>query len=147
MVDTKLFGTYIGMIILECGAFGGSFLYLHSYFKQISWSFAEAAEIDGASDFRIFFDIMLPLAKNGIITFTIIRFLGFWNDYWFPYLFYGEHPTLAVGLASLTNAADTQDAWVILFAAMVVAIIPVIIFYIIFQRKLMSNVTGGGIKE
>ena len=87
MVDINLIGTFIGMIIMECGAFGGGFLYIHSYFKSIPWSFAESAMIDGASDFRIFFRIMMPMAKNGILTFTILRFLGFWNSYWMPHLF------------------------------------------------------------
>ena len=75
MVDTRLMGTFIGMIMMECGAFGGGFLYIHSYFKSIPWSFAESAMMDGASDFKIFYRIMMPMAKNGILTFTILRFL------------------------------------------------------------------------
>ena len=143
MNDTRLMGTYIGMILLNAGAFGGPFLYIHSYFKAIPWSFAESAQMDGASDFRIFWQIMLPLAKNGVLTFTIVRFLGFWNDYWYPSLFYSEHPTIAVGIAGLNNASN---AFPVICAAMVLAVLPALIFYAIFQKQLMSNTIEGGLK-
>ena len=101
--------------------------------------------IDGASDFKIFYKIMIPMAKNGILTFTILRFLGFWNEYWIPYLFYQDHPTLAVGLAKLSHEA-VFGQYPTLFAAMIVSIIPVLIFYAIFQKKLLANTVDGGLK-
>ena len=143
MTDTKLMGTYIGMIVLNAAAFGGPFLYIHSYFKSIPWSFAESAQMDGASDFRLFIDVMLPLAKNGILTFTIIRFLGFWNDYWFPSLFYSNHPTISVGIAGINNASN---AFPVICAAMVLAVIPALVFYAVFQKQLMTNTIEGGLK-
>ncbi len=146
MAGSHLMGTYIGMILLNCGAFGGSFLYLHSYFRGIPWDYAESAQIDGADDFTIFVRIMCPLAKNSIITFTIIRFLGFWNDYWFPSLFYSNHPVLAVGLANLSSEA-ANGFYSEYFAAMIIAVIPVLIFYAIFQKPLMTNTIEGGLKQ
>lgn len=143
MNDLKLSGTYFGMIILNACAFGGAFLYIHSYFKSIPWSFAESAMMDGASDFRVFVQIMLPLARNGVLTFTVIRFLGFWNDYWYPSLFYSNHPTIAVGIAAINN---TANAFPVICAAMVLAVLPVLIFYAIFQKKLMINTIDGGLK-
>lgn len=147
MSDTGLIGTYVGMVIMECGAFGGGFLYIHSYFKSIPWAFAESAMMDGASDFKIFFRIMIPMAKNGILTFTILKFLGCWNSYWIPYLFYQNHPTLAVGLSMLTTEVKSfSGEYTKLFAAMVVSIVPVLIFYAIFQKQLLSNTIDGGLK-
>lgn len=143
MNDLSLMGTYFGMIVLNASAFGGAFLYIHSYFKSIPWSFAESAMIDGAGDFRIFRQIMIPLARNGVLTFTVIRFLGFWNDYWYPSLFYSNHPTLAVGIAGINN---NTNAFPVICAAMVLAIVPVLIFYAIFQKKLMINTIDGGLK-
>ena len=140
----KLDGTYIGMIILNAGAFGGSFLYVHSYFKMVPWSFAESAMMDGASDFRVFVQIMLPLAKNGVITFTILKFLGYWNDYWYPSLFYKNRPTLSVAIAELTNTSSPKIP--LISAAMVLAIVPVLIFYAITQKRLLSNAFDGGLK-
>ena len=146
MANTELIGHFIGMIILECGAFGGGFLYIHSYFKSIPWTFAESAMMDGASDFKIFWRIMIPMAKNGILTFTIMRFLGYWNGYWMPFLFYSNHPTLAVGLSMLSANSLNHGAYTELFAAMIVSIVPVIIFYAIFQKQLLSNTIDGGLK-
>lgn len=134
---------YIGMLIVNTSAFGGPFLYIHSYFKVIPWSFAESAMMDGAGDFRIFAQIMVPLAKNGILTFTLLRFLGYWNDYYFPYIFYGDHPTLAVGIAQLT---DNGNDFQVVCAAMILAIVPVLIFYGIFQKRLLANTVDGGLK-
>lgn len=132
----------LGMLFMV-GAFGGPFLYLHSFFKAVPWSYAESAQLDGASDFRIFVQIMIPLAANGIITFTIMRFLGAWNEYWGNYLYFGDYPTIAVGI-SLLSKESGRDAE--LFAAMIVSIIPVLIFYAVFQKQLMRNTIGGGIK-
>ena len=141
-IDSSYFYNLLGMLFMV-GAFGGPFLYLHSFFKAIPWSYGESAQLDGASDFRIFLQIMVPLAANGILTFTIMRFLGSWNEYWTNYLYFGSYPTLAVGI-SLLSKESGKDAE--LFAAMIVSIIPVLTFYAIFQRQLMRNTIGGGLK-
>jgi raffinose/stachyose/melibiose transport system permease protein/N-acetylglucosamine transport system permease protein len=142
MSDTQLMDTYIGMIFMTCGGFGGYFLYLHSFFKAIPWSYAESAMLDGASDFRIFAQIMMPMVKNGIVAFTIIQFLSHWNEFWTPYMFYESHPTIAVGL----NILDKESVTAKKFAGILIATVPVIIAYIIFQRKIMENSIGGGLK-
>ena len=146
MSDTGLMDSYVGMILLQCGAFGGSFMYLHAYFKGTPWSYAESAMLDGASELRVFFTIMIPLARKSILTFSIIRFLGFWNDYWLPSLFYSEHPTVAVGLSQISAKVANRNEPV-LFAAMIISVVPVLIFYTAFQKQLMGNTIGGGLKE
>lgn len=145
--------TYVGMLLM-CGAFGSAFLYLHSFFKGIPWSFAESAMLDGASDFRIFLQIMLPLAKNGVMVFTIMKFIGYWNDYWATLLYYCDmgskmyrhHWTIAVGISRLEkdNALAANNN--IYFAATLISVIPMLIFYAIFSDKLMGNLNAGGIK-
>ncbi len=138
--------TYLGMLLL-CGGFGGPFLYLHSFFKEIPWSYAESAMIDGASDFRIFVQIMIPLAQNGVLVFTIMKFMGFWNEYWQAFLYYGQYPTLAVGLKEMAELAGQSGfSHSMFFAATIVCIIPVLIIYAIFSDKLMENLGAGGIK-
>ncbi len=136
---------YVGVLFMV-GAFGGPFLYLHSFFKAIPWSYGESAQLDGASDFRIFVQIMLPLASNGVLTFTIMRFLGSWNEYWGAYLYFGRFKTLAVGLEEISTFMTNRKRYTELFAAMVITIIPVFIFYAIFQKQLMRNTIGGGLK-
>lgn len=147
MTSAHLTNTYIGMLCLQSGAFGGCFLYLHAYFKSISWSYAEVAMIDGASDFSVFTRIMVPLAGKAIKTYGIICFLGFWNDYWLPSLFYNEHPTLAVGLTYIQTYATSQANYPLLFAAMITIIVPVLILFACFQKQLLGSVAEGGLKE
>ncbi len=141
----KLRNTYLGMLVM-CGAFGGAFLYLHSFFREVPWSFAESAMIDGASDYRVFLQIMIPLARNGIMVFTIMQFMGFWNEYWKSFLYYGAHPTLAVGLSQLSQRAGQDLSHSVFFAGTILCIIPVLIFYALFSNKLMANLNAGGIK-
>ena len=145
MNELRLRNTYIGMMLM-CGGFGGAFLYLHSFFKALPWSFAESAMIDGASDFRIFLQIMLPLAKSGIMVFTLMRFIGSWNEYWTAFLYYGGHPTLAVGLSQLSSRAGQDIPYGVFFAGTIICIVPILVFYAIFSKKLMQNLIGGGIK-
>ncbi len=147
MSGAHLSNSYIGMLMLQGGAFGGCFLYLHAYFKAIPWSYAESAMIDGASDFKIFTKIMMPLASKALTTYTILCFLGFWNDYWYPSLFYDQHPTLAVGLTHISIAATGTGNYPLLFAAMIVTIIPVLILFALFQKQMLGNISGGGLKE
>ena len=89
---------------------------------------------------------MLPLASNGVLTFTIMRFLGAWNEYWGAYLYFGRFETLAVGLEKIASNLTNKKKYTELFAAMVITIIPVFIFYAIFQKQLMRNTIGGGLK-
>lgn len=147
MSSAHLSNNYIGMLMLQGGAFGGCFLYLHAYFKAIPWSYAESAMIDGASDFQIFTRIMFPLASKAITTYTVLCFLGFWNDYWYPSLFYDQHPTLAVGLTHISVVATGTGNYPLLFAAMIITIIPVLVLFALFQKQMLGNISGGGLKE
>ena len=147
MYGTHLANTYVGMICMQASAFGGCFLYLHAYFKAIPSSYMEVARIDGASEFSIFTRIMVPLASKAIKTYGIICFLGFWNDYYLPSIFYDKHPTLAVGLTHINTAATSTANYPLLFAAMIVIIIPVLIFFAIFQKQLLGSISEGGLKE
>ena len=146
MIDTGLFGTYLGMLLMMSGGFGGHYLYMFAFFKGISWDYAESAKIDGATNWQIFMHIMAPLAMPMVTMVMVLKCLALWNDYWQPYLFYANHPTLAVGLQDLKNKAVQLGEYSKLFAAMVISIIPIIAFYLAFQKKLMSVTIGGGLK-
>ena len=146
MINTGLFGTYLGMLLMMSGGFGGHYLYMFAFFKGISWDYAESAKIDGANNWQVFFHIMVPLAMPMITLVMILKALALWNDYWQPYLFYSNHPTLAVGLQDLKNKAERLGEYSKLFAAMVIGTLPIIAFYLAFQKQLMSVTIGGGLK-
>ncbi len=136
----------IGVLFLYSGCFGFNFIMLYSAFSSISWSYAEAAGMDGASRFGIFFKIMLPMAKGPIIACCILQAITLWNDYSTPYLFMPSHYTLAVGLNELQGEFTGKGNYPMMFASFIVALIPVLILYSCFQKKIIENTNAGGLK-
>lgn len=148
MNDSGLAGKHIGLIIKGAGGFDFSFLLLYSFFKNLSMTYSEAAELDGAGHFQIFYKIMLPLVLPSVTAVGIVSFIGHWNDYFTPYMYLREYPTLAVGIyllsSDITSGADSN--YPALFAIMIISIVPVLIIFGIFQDKIVKNTIAGGIK-
>ena len=138
-------GTVIGCIFIYSGGFGANFLLLYSFFTNLSWTYVEAARIDGANDFIIFFRIILPMAKGPIIAITIIQLIGLWNDYQTPSLYLPNKPTLAVGLQYLFSKMESYS-YPVLFATIIIAIIPIILLFTFFSKTIMENTSVGGLK-
>jgi len=146
MQSLGLVGNPLGLILLSAGPFGISFFLMYGFFKSISWSYAEAAFMDGAGHARVFFTIMFPLAFPAILALSIISFIGGWNDYVGPALYMRNIPTLAVGLRHITVNLRQQMAFPAMFAAMMIALIPVLTLFVIFQKTIMRNTIAGGLK-
>lgn len=146
MVQLKLVDNLLGVLLLYGGPFGSTFLLLYSFFKGISWSYAEAAKIDGAGNFTVFFKIMLPQAKAGIIAVGFMVAIGNWNDYFTPFMYLPSMFTIATGLQDLSINATTTGAYTQMFAAMVVATIPIMIVFAFTQKIIMNNTVAGGLK-
>ncbi len=142
-----LSNSFIGVLIIYSGGFGFNFLLLYSYFKNLSWGYAEAAYVDGAGDFRVFWQIMIPLSRPALVAVGIIQFIGLWNDYQSPYLYWRSSPTLAVGLQMLyTQYKNTAAEYPAIFAAIVLALIPIVTVFCIFSKIIMENTVVGGLK-
>ncbi len=136
---------FIGVLFLYSGCFGFNFILLYSSFVSISDSYIEAASIDGAGRFKTFFKVILPQARGSIIACSVLQALALWNDYSTPYLFLPRgHTTLAVGLNQIQTA--TKGNYPMMFASMLVAIIPVLILYLCFQKKIIESTNAGGLK-
>ncbi|VXB62674.1 carbohydrate ABC transporter permease [Plantibacter sp. T3] len=121
---------------------------LLAYFRTIPVSYEEAATLDGASRFRTMRTVMLPMAMPAISTAILFNFLSYWNDYIISLsLIPGENKTLQVGLLNLFQAQRAAADYGRLYAGMVIVIIPVVILYIIIQKRLLQNVGAGGLKE
>ena len=137
--------TVIGCIFLYSGGFGGNFLLLYSFFTNLSWTYVEAARIDGANDFRIFFRIIIPMAKGPIIAITIIQLIGLWNDYQTPSIYLPNKPTLAVGLQYLFSKMD-NFSYPVIFATIIIAMLPILLLFTFFSKTIMENTSVGGLK-
>lgn len=133
------------LVVAGLGGFGGSFLVYYGFFKSVSWSYAEAAEIDGANAFVIFFKIMLPQALPIMGTYAITGAIANWNAYEPNILYLPSYPTLAYGLfAYKSNAARTN--FPVYYAGLIIAMIPTIVLFSIFSDKIMSSLSVGGLK-
>lgn len=148
MISTHLFNTHLGLVLLYSGGFGFNFILLYGFFKSVSWSYAEAGFVDGASDAQVFMRIMLPQARPGIIAVAIIQGINVWNDYFNPYMFLQDKSkmTLAVGIYNLVQEQSYAADWPKLFAAMIIATVPVLIVYAIFSNTIIENTVAGGLK-
>ena len=126
--------------------FGFNFIVLYGFFKNLSWSYAEAAYIDGASDFQTFIKVMLPQALPAIVSLIILAAIGLWNDYERPLLFLSNMPTLSVGLYEFNLDMKYNGDYPTLFAGLFIPMLPILFIFIVFQSTIMSNTVAGVLK-
>ena len=148
--------SFLGVFIMKCKFTGIYFLVFYAAFKSISWTYAEAAQIDGASHLRVFLEVMLPLVGSTVSAVFVLLFIEYWNDYYVPMIFMPNKPTLSYGLFRIQSSTDQIDLVINgvrqslttprKLAACFMACIPILIVFIIFRDKIMGNVTMGGIK-
>lgn len=146
MQSLGLYNSILGILVLYSGSFGFTFFIMHGYFKNISPTYAEAAFVDGASDFQVFLKIMLPMAKPIMISLAIIYGIGIWNDYITPSIYLRNYPTLALGIRYLTQTMVSQGAYAEMFATMIISIVPILAVFIAFRNTIMENMVAGGLK-
>ncbi len=121
---------------------------LTGFFSTISFEVEEAAAIDGASPNRTFWQIMLPMARPGIITVIILNGVGLWNEFLFAYTFLnsGNKFTLSVGLYKFYETMEYNSNWSSLYAGVVIVILPILIFYIWMSNRIIEGMTAGSSK-
>ena len=141
-----LLNTLPGLIVTYAAfAYPFTVFFLFSFFKSLSNSIAEAAAIDGAGEWRTFFQVMLPMAKPGLATVAILNFVGLWNQFLLPIALNTDPDkyVLTQGMAQFASQAGYSVDFGALFAAVVITVIPVLIVYVIFQRQLQGSVSQG----
>ena len=135
------------MYILKANFLGMYFLVFYGTFRSLSWEYAEAALIDGASHFTVMVKIMLPLVKSTLFAVGLLMFIGFWNDYQTPMLYIPSYPTVSFGVFSFEgNGMAGQNTVPNILAASILLMLPMVIIFIIFKNKFIGNLTVGGIK-
>jgi N-acetylglucosamine transport system permease protein len=148
-------GEFLGLnsllsLALVYAAFSMPFtvFFLTAFFRTQPTSIAEAAIVDGCSHFGLFFRVMLPMARPGLISIGLFNVLGHWNQYVLPVVLMNEpdKKVLAQGLASLAISQGYRGDWTALFAGLVIALVPVLIVYILFQKQVQAGLTAGVLK-
>lgn len=140
-----LYNSYWALLFLYSGGMGSNFILLYSFFKNISWQYAEAGYIDGASEFRVFLQIMMPLALPAVTSIAVLTWIGLWNEYTMPRVLLPSRPTIAVGLYEITTLLESRNRPE-LFAFVSLSLIPIITVFSIFQKTIMTNTVAGGLK-
>ncbi len=137
-----------GIWLMKANFLGMYFLVFHAAFKSVPMAYTEAAKLDGASNFSILFRIMLPLVKNTFLTVMLVNFITFWNDYQTPLVYLPSHPTIAVGMYEMSRTTvNGMSSVPMRMAGSMMMLIPILVLFLCFQKRLLSNLTVGGVKE
>lgn len=141
--------TFWGMFIMRANFLGMYFLVYVAAIKAISPSFAESAKIDGANNFQILTRIYIPMNINTMFTVYLIKFIEYWNEYQVPMLYLPSYPNMSLALNHLLVNSNNQymSYWVRKLAACMIVFIPIFILFVIFNKRIMGNVSMGGVKE
>ena len=145
MRNLNLYDTHTAIILLSTFTAFGTFL-IRQYFLSVPDTYLEAARIDGAREWTIFFNIMLPMAKPVLVTQAVLSFRFFWNDFFTPliYLTTPELKTLPLGMTDFVR--EQYVYWGPQMAAALISIIPVLIIFMFGQRYFIEGVSSSGLK-
>jgi alpha-1,4-digalacturonate transport system permease protein len=140
-----LYNNIWGVILPVVTTTTGIFMY-RQYYMSVPMSFVEAARIDGASEWRIFYKIMLPLANATTVTLTIFSFMWRWNDYILPLLVLSEQKKYTIQIAIKNFIGTNGVDWNSILAASVISIIPITIIFMILQKYIVGSDVASGDK-
>jgi multiple sugar transport system permease protein len=137
--------THLAIICLQAFTAIGVFM-MRQFYMRIPDELCEAARIDGLSEYGIWFRIMLPNAKPAIVTLAIFTFVTTWNDFLGPLLYLTETKlkTIQIGLRMFSTQYTSDYA--LIMAASVVALIPMLIFFLSMQKQFVQSIINSGIK-
>lgn len=136
-------------IFVNAATIGATFIIMYGCFKNLDWAYAEAAFMDGAGHFTVFFKIMLPQVISPMTALILSDFIVGWANVENSLVYYPELPTLSTGLyhfRSIVITAEGMRRYPAYFAAILLCIIPTVVLFAIFQKKLMDVQLSGGIK-
>ena len=123
-----------------------SIFILSEFMRTVSADLKNAGRIDGLSEYRIFFRLVLPLVRPAMATVAVFTMIPIWNDLWFPLILAPKESTKTVTLGAQMFLGQFQTDWNAVLAALSLAIIPVLVLYLIFSRQLIRGITSGAVK-
>jgi multiple sugar transport system permease protein len=143
----NLIATYQGYILIHL-LYATNLFLMRQYFLTIPRDYEEAAKLDSAGFFKTYWKVMLPLAGPAIAAITILSFQGTWNDFYWQLILLQDDSkfTLNVGIARFATAGGFKTDWPALMAVSTIAIAPVALIYVFFQRYFIAGVTTAGVK-
>lgn len=119
---------------------------LSEFMQQISKDLKDAGRIDGLSEYRIFFRLVLPLVRPAMATVAVFTMIPIWNDLWFPLILAPAEETKTVTLGAQVFIGQFVTNWNAVLSALSLAIVPILVLYVIFSRQLIRGITSGAVK-
>lgn len=119
---------------------------LSEFMKQVSDDLKNAGRIDGLSEYRIFFRLVLPLVRPAMATVAVFTMIPIWNDLWFPLILAPSEQTKTITLGAQLFIGQYVTNWNAVLAALSLAILPVLVLYLFFSRQLIRGITSGAVK-
>jgi N-acetylglucosamine transport system permease protein len=141
--------THLGLILVYVAySLPFTVFFLHAFFRTLPSTVAEAAAVDGAGHVRLFFQVMMPMARPGLIGIGIFNVIGQWNQFILPTVIMkdDEKKLLTQGLLELATNARYETDFARLFAGMTIAMLPILVVYLVFHRQVQSGLTGATTK-
>ncbi len=147
IVDLGLTNTLTALILVYTAQGLPIAIFIFTEFlRSVSREIKDSARIDGLSEYRIFFEVVLPLVRPVIATVAVFSMIPIWNDLWFPLILSPGEETRTVTLGVQQFIGQYTVKWGSVLAALSVAIMPVLIMYVIFSRQLIRGITTGAVK-
>ena len=146
-INLGIYDSMLGMLIMRATFLGLYFLVFHEMFRSVPSALSEAAEIDGAGDFRIMVRIYFPLARNTALIVLLIYYIQYWNNFQTPMLFVPNHPTLAEYLFRIVQLSKGEFSRVpVQMSAALMLLAPVAVIFLCSHKWLLGNLSIGGVK-
>lgn len=143
----NLMDTLTGIIIIYSAIFlPFNIFLLRSFFIRIPNEILDSSRVDGCTDFQIIYRILFPLSKTAFFTVALLVGLWTWNEFFFANAFLQSEEIKTVAIRYLTFTGRLSNEWTMISAAGVITILPIILLYLVLQRKFIEGITEGGIK-
>jgi ABC-type glycerol-3-phosphate transport system permease component len=147
LVQLKLYNTLQGLTLVYAAAELPLTIYLlRAFLVQIPTDIEEAARLDGCGDWRMFWQVMLPIARPAVIAVVILNFIGHWNEFLYAVVFISKEELRTLPLAVMFFLGENNQDIGMLATGMMVAMLPVLIIYAFFSEALISGMTSGAVK-
>jgi sn-glycerol 3-phosphate transport system permease protein len=147
IVDLGLYNTLLGVMLPYFASAFGTFL-MRQTFRQIPRDFEEAATIDGARWWQVLWHVLLPMAKPGLVAFSLVSLMAHWNEFLWPLMVLNEpsKQTLTIGLASFALGTEGGKEWGLLAAGTLLVMFPLLALFAVFQRQFVNSFMFSGLK-
>lgn len=142
--DLQLIGSIWGLILIYVGTQMPFSIFLYVQFlRSLPLDFEEAATLDGGSPFRVFWQVVFPLMRPITGTVVILNTIHVWNDFFTPLLYLSGSGTNTIPIAIYSFTGQYVNEWGIIFAALIIGVVPLLIFYFLLQKSIIKGFAGG----